>query len=240
MSAGLSSRSASVRPHLRPPLPGRGARAGPARTTQAAAAESEPRAPPRPRPWQTGAALRPWCWTRRTVGARRARSGTRGACGAGWGTRRGPCGGHPSASRARPGRLGPFCCLREAWLLDVRSGVCVGVACLGARGPSAGLGSPTGHAEPASPARAGRELSHWLAPPRRHRERLSQPRRGLSEGVHCPPASQPPRAFARPPFRTRLRNGSPKGMRRELAGERAIKAAWSWSLQSGTSCLRGG
>ena len=63
----------------------------------------------------------------------------------------------PRAARLLPGSRA----------VEVRAGVCRGAG-LSPRGFSAGLGSHTGHPEPASPARSGRELSHWLLSPRRH------------------------------------------------------------------------
>lgn len=85
----------------------------------------------------------------------------------------GPYRGHPAF-----GRLGPAPapaapaagCFPEARRGDV--GGVTRVPGSAPRGSSAGLGSPTGHPKPASPACSGRELSTWLLPPPRHQERL--------------------------------------------------------------------
>lgn len=108
-----------------------------------------------------------------------------------------------------------------------RRRVCRG-ARLSPRGSSAGWGSRPGRPGPASAARSGPELSLWLLPPRRHRERLCDPRHGLPPQCPLPPGLPDSRepVSAHPPFRTRLRNGSPRGMPREPA----VKPAWSWGL----------
>lgn len=117
----------------------------------------------------------------------------------------------------------------------MRASVCGGGARLSPRGSSGGLGSPTGHLEPASPGRSSQELSHWLLLPCRHRECLSDPRRGLHRSDDYPPPLTRPTPHpacswvsARPsPFCTRLGNGSPRGMPREPGGESAVKPAQS-------------